>query len=238
MNPQPASIGREVDPASVFIVVPSYNEGKVVRNTLMPLLMAGYSVVLVDDCSTDQTKQAVADLGIHYLRHPINLGQGAALQTGMTYALQQGADYIVHFDADGQHNFRDIDSLLAPILAGEADVTTGTRFQRKEDIRAVPASRRVLLKAAVLVNGLLTGMWMTDAHNGFRAFSRSAAQAIRITENRMAHATEILSLIRQAHLRLTEVPVHITYSEYSWAKGQSSLNSFHILIDLILRKIL
>ena len=224
--------------ASVFVVVPTYNEAPALRKTLLPLIYSGYSVVVVDDCSTDNTLDTIQDLSVHYLRHPINLGQGAALQTGMTYALAQGAEYLVHFDADGQHNYRDIDSLLAPLAAGTADVAVGTRFQRSEDVQAVPTSRRLLLKVAVVVNGLLTGMWLSDAHNGFRAFTRSAAEVIQITENRMAHATEILSLIRQAKLRLVEKPVHIVYSDYSKAKGQSSLNSFHILIDLILRRIL
>lgn len=224
--------------ASVFVVVPTYNEAPALRKTILPLIYSGYSVVVVDDCSADNTFDTIQDLSVHYLRHPINLGQGAALQTGMTYALAQGAEYLVHFDADGQHNYRDIDSMLAPLTVGTADVVIGTRFQRPEDVQAVPASRRLLLKVAVVVNGLLTGMWLSDAHNGFRAFTRSAAQAIQITENRMAHATEILSLIRQAKLRLVEKPVHIVYSDYSKAKGQSSLNSFHILIDLILRRIL
>jgi polyprenyl-phospho-N-acetylgalactosaminyl synthase len=224
--------------ASVFVVVPTYNEATALRATLLPLIYEGYSVVVVDDCSADNTYETIQDLSLHYLRHPINMGQGGALQTGMEYALAQEAAYVVHFDADGQHDHREIPALLAPVVAGEADIALGTRFQRQTDTEAVPVMRRLLLKAATVVNGLTTGMWLTDAHNGFRGMNRRAAEAIRITENRMAHATEILSLIRQAKLRVCEVPVHIIYTDYSKAKGQSALNAFNILIDLIMKKLL
>lgn len=223
--------------SQVFIVVPSFNEGKQIRQTLEPLIQNGYSVVLVDDCSTDNTSSVIADLPIHYLQHPINLGQGAALQTGMEFALQCGAKYVVHFDADGQHDYRELPLMLQPLMNGEADVALGSRFMRPADIAAIPLLRRLILRVAIIVNGLLTSLWLTDAHNGFRAFTAKAAGCIRLTENRMAHATEILSLIKQQSLRVKEVPVHIEYSNYSKAKGQSSMNSINILIDLLLNKL-
>jgi len=226
------------DPKTVFVIVPAYNEGPVLRQTLLPLIAQGYAVVVVDDASTDDTPTVLRGLGVHGLRHPINLGQGAALQTGMTYALQQGAQYLVHFDADGQHDYREIPALLEPLRAGRADITLGTRFRRPEDVRAVPPLRRLLLRLAIVFNGLITGLWLTDAHNGFRAMTRAAAQALRLTENRMAHATELLSLIRLHGLRVEEVPVHIEYTAYSRQKGQHALHSFNILLDLITKKLL
>jgi len=223
--------------ASVFIVVPSFNEGKQIVQTVAPLLREGYSVVLVDDCSTDETELVSKDLPIHYIKHPMNLGQGAALQTGMQYAVKCEAQFILHFDADGQHDYREIPNMLQPLLNGEADVVLGTRFQRKEDVAAIPFLRRIILRVAIAVNGFMTGLWLSDAHNGFRAFTHHAASKIKMTENRMAHATEILSLIKAQKLRVKEVPVHIEYSNYSKAKGQSSLNSINIFIDLILNKL-
>ena len=223
--------------ASVFIVVPSYNEGKQIAQTIAPLLREGYSVILVDDCSTDETELAVKDLPIHYIKHSMNLGQGAALQTGMQYAIKADAKFVLHFDADGQHDYREIPQMLQPLLSGQADVVLGTRFQRKEDVAAIPFLRRMVLRVAITVNGFMTGLWLSDAHNGFRAFTLIAASRIKMTENRMAHATEILSLIKAQKLRVTEVPVHIEYSNYSKAKGQSSLNSINIFIDLLLNKL-
>lgn len=233
-----STVNHSVRPHQVYVLIPSYNEGKVIRTTVMPLVEAGYKVVVVDDCSTDNTKDALQGLPIYYLRHEINLGQGAAIQTGLDFCAVQGAEYAVTFDADGQHNYLEIPDLLAPMVAGTADITMGTRFLRKEDIAQVPASRKLILKGAIWVNGLFTGLWLTDAHNGFRAMNNKAINAIKLRENRMAHASEILSLIKDAKLRYMEVPVKIIYTDYSKMKGQSSMNSINILIDLILKKIL
>jgi glycosyltransferase involved in cell wall biosynthesis len=221
----------------VFVIIAAYNEGRVIRSTLQPLVERGYTVVVVDDCSTDDTAAAVRDLPIHVLRHPINLGQGAALQTGMTFALAHGADFIVHFDADGQHRADDIEKLLEPLIAGEADVALGSRFLIAADRDRVPVRRRLLLKGGVVVNGFLTGLWLTDAHNGMRAFTAEAASRIDLRENRFAHASEILDQIRRRRLRCVERPTTIAYTEYSMAKGQSSLNALKIVIDLMLRRI-
>lgn len=226
------------DPKKVFIIIPSFNEGKVIRETIAPLIENGYRVVVIDDCSSDNTREALKGAPIFYLRHEINLGQGAALQTGLEFALNRGAEYAVTFDADGQHNYEEIPALMEPILVDRADITMGTRFKRPEDIAQVPPSRKLILKGAIMVNGLFTGMWLTDAHNGFRAMNRTALSKIKMRENRMAHASEILTLIRQAELRYEEVPVKIIYTDYSKMKGQSSMNSINILIDLILKKIL
>ena len=223
--------------AEIFIVVPSFNEAAQLRNTLLPLVEQGYSIVVVDDFSTDNTVATIQDLPIYYLRHPVNLGQGAAIQTGTSFSIQKGASFIVHFDADGQHNYKEIPLLLSKLQANEADVALGSRFKRKEDTAAIPTMRRAVLRVAIMVNGIITGLWLSDAHNGFRAFTREAAAKIKITENRMAHATEILSLIKAQKLRVVEVPVHIEYTDYSKLKGQSSANSINILIDLILNKL-
>ena len=222
---------------STYVLVPAYNEGEVIRQTVEGLLQAGYEVIVVDDGSTDNTEAQLRNLPIHHLRHIINLGQGAALQTGMRYAQSIGAEMLVHFDADGQHCVKDIARILAPIQAEEADIVLGSRFlgESSDDLSA---SRRMLLKVAVLVNGLLTGLWLSDAHNGLRAMNAKTLSCIQLQENGMAHATEILSEIRRHSLRYTEVAVQIRYSAYSRAKGQSGWNAFNILSDLLLHKLL
>ncbi|UCG52129.1 MAG: glycosyltransferase family 2 protein [Candidatus Latescibacterota bacterium] len=222
---------------SVFVVVPIYNEERVIRSALQPLLEQGYSVVAVDDGSADKTWQIIRSLPIYSLRHAVNLGQGAALQTGMTFALEHGARFIVHFDADGQHSVDDIKTLLEPLRKGEADVVLGSRFLRKSDRDVVPRARRLLLKGGVVVNGLLTGVWLTDAHNGCRAMTRDSAKKIRLNENRFAHASEILIQIRRNRLRFVEMPTTIIYTDHSIAKGQSMWNAIKIVFDMILRRI-
>ncbi len=229
---------NSVPKTAIFVTVAAHNEGRVIRSVLRPLVELGYSVVVVDDGSTDSTWRQLQGIGVHRLRHPFNLGQGAALQTAVSYALEQGAQYIVHFDADGQHSLEDLPGLLAPLLSGRADVVLGSRFLRKEDRQAVPASRRLLLKGAVVVNWLLTGLWLTDAHNGARALSRRAAQRIVLRENGFAHATEILQQIRTLDLRFAEAPTRIRYTEYSLRKGQRFWHAFDVFVDLLIRRVL
>jgi glycosyltransferase involved in cell wall biosynthesis len=216
---------------------PAFNESAVIARTVAPLIRAGYTVIMVDDGSTDRTWEALRDLPIVRLRHPVNLGQGAALQTGIDYALGHGTAAVVTFDADGQHDALQIPALLWPIRAGQADVVLGSRFLRPPDAKRVPWLRRWLLKGAICVSGLLTRVWLTDAHNGFRALSRRAAERIRLRESGFAHATEILEQIRRAGLRYREVATTVDYSDYSRAKGQRSSACVNILIDLVLRRI-
>src|SRR5215510_4564775 len=210
-----------IDRKRVFVIIPAYNEGRVICGVIEPLIEAGYGVVVVDDASSDGSQTALSALPIHYLRHAINLGQGAALQTGMTYAIQEGAEYVIHFDADGQHNHEDIPSLLEPLVGGEADIVFGSRFLRPEDGKAIPRIKRLALRAGVLADRMIAGIRLTDAHNGFRALNRQAASRVFLRENRYAHASEILIQVVRLRLRYTERPTRIEYTEYSKSKGQS-----------------
>ncbi len=219
-----------------MVIVPAFNEGKAVKATVELLLAAGYRVVVVDDGSTDETAD-VGRLPVVYLRHAVNLGQGAALQTGMTYALRAGAEIAVHFDADGQHDCAQIERLIAPILEGQADVVFGSRFLRSQDRAQVPWKKRVLLRGGILISWAMTGMLLSDTHNGFRALSRRALERVQLQENGFAHATEIMQRVREAGMRYLEVPITITYSEYSQQKGQRLSGSLSILFDLIMAKL-
>lgn len=222
----------------VFIVVPSYNEGPVLRATVEDLLHQDYQVIVVDDGSSTPADTLLRNLPVHYLRHSVNLGQGAALETGTEYALLQEADVIVHFDADGQHDASSLRALIQPILDGECDVVLGSRFLNRQHRSAVPFGRRVALRIGIFVSWLFTGLWLTDTHNGLRALSRSAAARIHMNEAGFAHATEILALIRKAGLQYREFPTLVRYSDYSRAKGQTSLNGFNILFDLVVSRVL
>jgi polyprenyl-phospho-N-acetylgalactosaminyl synthase len=221
-------------PKEVYIVIPCYNETAVIADTIRSLDKLPYKVVVVDDGSAIPVDTYLNGLNVFYLRHQINLGQGAALQTGTQFAYENGADVVIHFDADGQHNPDDIPVMLKTMDQNGSDVILGSRFINPEHTKEIPPVRKLILRVARLVNGVFTGLWLTDAHNGFRCLNRRAMQLIRIKENRMAHATEILQLIEKHKLKYTEVPTHITYTQYSMKKGQSSLNSLNIFIDLVL----
>jgi glycosyltransferase involved in cell wall biosynthesis len=226
-----------MDRQSVFVVIPAYNENAVLRTTVSGLLPLGYSVVVVDDGSHIPARVPLEGLDVYCVRHDVNLGQGAALQTGAEFALSRGARIIVHFDADGQHSPGSIPQLLDPIVNGSVDVVLGSRFLDARDRKVVPVKKRMLLKAGVAVSWMFTGVWLSDTHNGLRAFSRAAAQQITLKENGFAHATEILDIMRRSKLPYTEVPVSIRYTEYSLKKGQALLNSFNIVVDLMLRRL-
>lgn len=221
------------DRPRVFVIVRAYNESTVIQNTLTELLAHGYEVAAVDDGSTDNTWELMCQLPIHRVRHPINLGAGAAFQTVVEFALRQGAEVLVNFDADGQHRVEDIPVLLAPILAGDAEVVLGSRFLRADDAQSIPLIRRIVLQGARLVNFMFTGMWLSDAHNGLRAMTCDAASCLDLRETGFAYATEMLEQIRRHRLRCVECPTHIRYTEYSLGKGQRLSNAFNIFLDLV-----
>jgi glycosyltransferase involved in cell wall biosynthesis len=222
----------------VFIVVPVYNEDIVVlRDTLSALLKQFSNVVVIDDGSGGEIGTRIKDLPVHFLRHTVNLGQGAALQTGTEHALLKGALKIVHFDADGQHVPANISRMLQALQEGKADVVLGSRFINQKGKENMPLGRKVVLQFGRIVNLFITGLWLTDAHQGLRVMNRKAASLIILRENRQAHATEILLEIRKHRLRYLEMGVETIYTKYSLAKGQKSLHAFNIFIDLVLNKI-
>jgi glycosyltransferase involved in cell wall biosynthesis len=223
------------DDERVWIVIPAYKEAGRIRTTLEELLPHYPNVVVVDDGSPDDCGSIAKLCGVWVVRHPINRGQGAAIQTGIDFALGRGAASIVTFDSDGQHDPADIPAMLAPIRSGEVDVALGSRFLGRTV--GMPASRRIVLKLAVLFTRVASRIRVTDTHNGLRALSRRAAEAIRIRQDRMAHASEILDEIRRLRLRYTEVPVTIRYSAATLAKGQSSWNAVLILWQFFVGKV-
>lgn len=226
----------------VYIVIPSFNEAiEVVSHTITELINFNpdYRIVVVDDGSAKDLRTSLRQLNVTVLRHKVNLGQGAALQTAADYLLRLDQELIaVHFDADGQHDVRSIPALLEPLQANRADIVLGSRFLDGSTTKEIPALRKTLLKVARLVNGVLTGLWLTDAHNGFRALNGNALQKIRLTQNGFAHATELISLIRKHRLRYCEVPVSIRYTSYSLQKGQRATGAIDILLDLFIKKLI
>ena len=219
----------------ISVVIAAYNEARVIAGVVAGVIHAGYDVVVVDDGSSDRTRDLAAAAGAVVLRHPINLGQGAALQTGIEFALRQGADIVVTFDADGQHRIADAARLVAALHTHGADFALGSRFLGGAVNQ--PLSRRILLRLATLFTRLTTGLSVTDTHNGLRAMTRRGAGAIGLKQNRMAHASEILHQIADSGLKFVEVPVTIEYSAYSLEKGQSMGDALVILTDLFARRL-
>jgi glycosyltransferase involved in cell wall biosynthesis len=221
--------------ANVYVVIAAYNEAAVISRVVSEVGRAGYPVIVVDDGSKDATADHARRAGAAVISHPFNLGQGAALQTGIDYALEQGARAVVTFDADGQHRVSDISRLTDALVRERADFALGSRFLGQAP--NLPPLRRLVLRAATVFTRLTTGLQVTDTHNGLRAMTRRGAAAIRLRQNRMAHASECLSQIGASGLHYVEQPVTIEYTAYSLAKGQSIRDAVLILLDLFARRL-
>lgn len=221
-------------PASmrVYCVIPAWNEADHIAEVISGLQGAVDEILIVDDGSSDQTSHVLESLPVSVIRHPVNRGQGAALKTGTQFALDEGADIIVHFDADGQFRSEDIARVVEPIINNRADVVFGSRFL--DDTTDMPAfKRRVIMPLARFVNRILFGVRLTDPQSGFRAFNRRAAEQIQWFQDEMAHCSEILLKAHQSDARIEEVPVTVLYPD----KGRGISEGFKILRDFFLAKL-
>ena len=226
MTPAPVS--------DAWLVIPLFNEATVIADVIREAREVFPHIVCVDDASTDGCGALAREAGAVVVTHPFNLGQGAALQTGVTYVLEAtDAAYLVTFDADGQHRVVDAEAMVRRAREEDLAIVFGSRFLDK---RTKPGLlRRVILKGAVWLTNQQTGLRLSDAHNGLRVLRRDAAEGLALEQNRMAHATEIVLQLSRTKLPWAEHPVHIVYTDYSRAKGQSLMNSINILIDTIVK---
>ncbi|MGN7148003.1 MULTISPECIES: glycosyltransferase family 2 protein [unclassified Arthrobacter] len=220
--------------SKTWVVIPMYNEATVVGKVIEGLLGTFPNVVCVDDGSRDGSVVVARNAGAVVVEHPVNLGQGASLQTGIEYALQDPqTDSIVTFDADGQHRVEDAAAMVERLRTESLDVVLGSRFL--DSRTKLTAMKRIVLKVAALQMKLSTGLDLTDAHNGLRVLGRDVASRISLKQNRMAHASELVHQLAAFKVRYVEHPVHIIYTDYSKAKGQSLLNSVNIVADLFFK---
>jgi glycosyltransferase involved in cell wall biosynthesis len=223
---------------ATLVVVPAYREATVIGTVVRELVSAGWPVVVVDDGSTDGTGAAAMRAGAIVLRHPVNLGQGAALRTGFAFALgRSGLRHVVTYDADGQHQPEDVARLVEPLVRGEADVVLGSRFLHAEAMQRIPPARRALLRLAVAIGRRTTGLPLTDTHNGLRAFRTEVVARLQLQQDRMAHASELLTEIARLRAVVLEVPADVRYTAYSLAKGQRLLDAATIVWDLAISRL-
>lgn len=226
---------RPVD-TSTAILIPVYNEGQVVADVIRAVRKQFRYVVCVDDGSRDNSAAEIVAGGGMLVQHPINLGQGAALQTAIEFARALPIDYFCTFDADGQHRLEDVQRMLAEIRGGQYDVILGSRFTGHAE--NIGKAKRALLKAAVAFSNATTGLKLTDTHNGLRVFNRAIGDSIQLTSPDMSHASEFIEFLAKHKYRYLEIPVTIEYTEYSRNKGQSMINAVNIAFDALLRRIL
>lgn len=215
---------------NVWVIIPAYNEAETISQSINDAGKYVKNIVVVDDSSCDYTYDVAVKSDAIVLRHCINLGQGAALQTGTEFALSKGAEIIIHFDGDGQHVACDIPNFISMIKSG-FDVILGSRFLGT--VRNIPFFKKIILRLGIIFTWMFSGLLLSDTHNGFRAFSRKAASLIKINENGMAHASEILHEIKRLNMIYKEIPVEVRYSKYSILRGQSCFNGINIIKRMV-----
>jgi len=218
----------------VWIIVPAFNEAGVIGDVIADLRSVFTNVVCVDDGSADDTGDVALKAGAHLVHHPVNLGQGAAIQTGVEYARRQpGAQVFATFDADGQHRVKDLVTMIDRLGAGDVDVVIGTRFG--PGVTRPPLLKRIVLQTAARLSRRGRRLGLTDTNNGLRVFNKTVADGLDITMSGMSHATEFIMLIAENRWRVAEEPVEVLYTEYSQSKGQPLLNGVNIIFDGFLR---
>ncbi len=227
---------QRVTRATSCVVIPMFNESSVIASVVLDVLTRFDRVVCVDDGSSDSCADLARAAGAEVVQHPINLGQGAALETGIRYALRDPSTaYVVTFDADGQHRVADAADMVAAARDHGVQVVLGSRFLG--DDGQIPAARRLLLRAATRFSRMTTGLELSDAHNGLRVLRRDAAERLTLKMHGMSHASEILGKIAAEKWSYLEHPVTITYTDYSMAKGQRAYNALNIAFDVAVSRL-
>ncbi len=203
----------------VYVVLPAWNEAKVLQDVLTEIRSTGYSnIIVVDDGSKDATFEVAKSIpGATVLQHRLNRGKGAATKTGIEAAKLLSADIIVTMDSDGQHNPNDIKHLIQPIQEGRADVVLGSRLI---DPQGMPKHKVLANWIGNLITWYFYGLWVTDSQSGFRAYSKKAAHLIDTRSDRYDYESEVIRELRLHRLSFVEIPVEVRYTSYSMGKPE------------------
>lgn len=221
----------------VFIIVPVFNEEKIIKKVLIGIKKKFTNIICIDDGSSDNSHKLILKLKVTCLKHDVNLGQGAAIQTGITYAIRRKAKYFVTFDSDGQHSIDDVEKMLKLLINKKKNIILGSRFLDNNSPKKIPILRRIVLKFAVKISNFFYGLSLTDTHNGLRVFDYKYAKTLNIKLHGMSHPSDFIVNIIKRKLKFLEYPTNISYSKYSIAKGQSNINSFNILFDMLISRL-
>lgn len=218
----------------VIVLIPAFNEEKTIGKVIGNLKNEGFeNIVVVNDGSTDQTEKIAEKKKATVLTHIVNRGLGASLKTGFEYAKKTKAEFVVTFDADGQHRAEDIKRLVAPLKNQKADVVIGSRLLKPN--KEMPFLRKMVNWLSNILTFIIYGIRTSDSQSGLRALNRKALALIELKTQKMEVSSEIFKEIKRNGLRLAEIPIRAIYSQYSQKKGQKIANAPDVFSKIILR---
>lgn len=221
----------------VCVIIPAYNEGRAVGDVIKETKKYFPRIVCVDDGSADNSAEEAKKAGAIVLQHAVNVGAGAATQTGVEYGLRnKKCKYFVTLDADGQHEPKNAIDLVEHLKKNDLDIVLGSRFMG--EVKNISPIKRRFLQLAAQFSGRVSGVQLTDPHIGLRAFNRHFAENMKLTIPGYAHASELVDRIAEGKYRYGEFPVTVHYSDYSKAKGQPMLNAINITFDLFIHRLM
>tara|TARA_B100000401_G_C52806988_1_gene721598 strand:- start:748 stop:1425 length:678 start_codon:yes stop_codon:yes gene_type:complete len=216
----------------IYVIVPAFNEQNVIKDIINNLLKNFSNVIVINDGSNDKTLEIINDLDIKILSHEINLGVGAAVQTGFDYVSDiPDAKAVITFDADGQHLVDDAVAMAKEILICDEGIIFGTRFPKHS--KNIPKVKRIVLKLIAKITDLVTGVTLSDAHNGLKAYKVSTIKELELQFSSYSYESELITQVAKKKIDYKEMSTDIKYTSYSIKKGQKLLNGLLIIEDLL-----
>ncbi len=195
----------------IVAVIPAYNEERFIASVVFKARRYATHVIAVSDGSSDSTAELAEEAGAEVVRQPTNMGKAEALNAGFEYAMRYDPSVVVCLDADAQHDAKEIPTVIAPILSGEADIVIGSRFLETKS--RIPGWRQAGQHSLTAVTNTLSGTRVTDSQSGFRAFSPTAARALRFSSEGLSVESEMQFLFEPAGLRVAEAPISVQYMD-------------------------
>ncbi|MHA1238645.1 MAG: glycosyltransferase family 2 protein [Candidatus Odinarchaeia archaeon] len=221
----------------IYAVIPAFNEKRHIRGVIEQTKQFVDDIIVVDDGSVDGTCEVALNAGARVVRHPRNLGKGAALRTGFVKAIKLGANIVVTLDGDGQHKPEEIPKLLRKMDIYNADIVVGSRFLGNEDkLKKMPIQRIISNVLTTRILNRMFGLRITDSQSGFRAFRSSALRKLAYVDNKFAAETEILIDAHKKGFKIRETEISVIYGEER-SKIKPLQDTFRWIIRVIIRKL-
>lgn len=220
--------------SEIYIILSSYNEEETLEEVVDGLVERGFKVLIIDDGSKDNTPTIAKNLVrkynpmVFYYRHRINVGLGGAIKTGIKAALKRGADIMITFDADGQHNPDDLYNMYPPLQEDKADIVIASR-----DFSDMPTGRRFGNTVMNYITYIFQGKMVTDSQSGLRAFTSDTARKLDLKSPQYGISSEIIGEIKRKNLRFMEVPMTTIYDERTIQKGTNTTVGIKIVLEFI-----